>query len=787
VVERLVKEAGLDVDCRGDTLVLWKKADDALLKKLTETAKANGAGERREAVRELGTLWDRRIYPVLFAALDDRDDDVVQTAVSALRAHAKTLRYADNLAQGTTAILKQWEKARPQQANPHSGIGGREWDLMTLASATGDKRVVDALLPVFRDVNTMRASCAMGALTDFDDPRPVSEAIELQKGGDQSVKFAALRLLYSSKDPNAQAAFEEAVKGGGWIEKSTAVGACMAATPPKMDALLELLKNGDFQTRRSALYSLSNVYDPRLIDMLQEWSRQGDKNQYYAINVLGTYREERVVTGLLALLNTGGVRVQASLATALGKLADPRAVEPLAALTKSAESGVAKAALGGLIRIGDAKAEEVLLGMLRDPQTRQTVAQSLAGDRLADSIVAKALKDCDAPTRICLIRELGNSRKQVWLPAVADCLKDGDPEVKRTVQIALGRLYSGPAAAAILSSMLKDPDPQVRIHLADVLSLAYDSSAVEMLTALLKDADPEVRLAAVGALGGGGALAEARAKRLNEPKPDGMMGMMGMMHGFPQMDLSRIRTLVAALSDADPRVQAAAAEAVGNAYVNGKQELIRPMLKDAKPRVRELALKALGSAAEDEDFAQVLTLLSDNEATVAAAAAEALGKVRLTKPEAVFAVQSLLKFDKEAVRLAAIKCLGLSFMPEAVDAAISVLDEPDAKMRKCAIEVLAPSWNPKSVAAVTRFLKDPDEGLRSAAFDGLLRSNCDAAVDALIALLTDNDAKLRETTAAALKKRLDEHQKTKGAVYPGDDKIKQALDRMSEKPNAGEF
>jgi HEAT repeat protein len=57
-----------------------------------------------------------------------------------------------------------------------------------------------------------------------------------------------------------------------------------------------------------------------------------------------------------------------------------------------------------------------------------------------------------------------------------------------------------PAMAPTLAESLRDPDPQVRRIMADVLGFSADASVVPALTQAAKDSDPDVALAAERAL-----------------------------------------------------------------------------------------------------------------------------------------------------------------------------------------------------------------------------------------------------------------------------------------------
>jgi HEAT repeat protein len=111
-----------------------------------------------------------------------------------------------------------------------------------------------------------------------------------------------------------------------------------------------------------------------------------------AAEVLGKIGDPRAVEPLIAALKDAEWRVRAAAAYALGKIKDPRAVEPLIAALKNESRAAAAYALG---EIKDPRAVEPLIAALKDKDVRASAAEALGkiGDPRAVEPLIDALQD----------------------------------------------------------------------------------------------------------------------------------------------------------------------------------------------------------------------------------------------------------------------------------------------------------------------------------------------------------------------------------------------------------
>ncbi len=125
---------------------------------------------------------------------------------------------------------------------------------------------------------------------------------------------------------------------------------------------------------------------------------------------------------------------------ALGRIGDPRAVEPLVAVLQDTAAGVREAAAKGLGEIGDARAVEPLVGALED-----------------DSFFFRygVGEDIDKRVRYHAAEALGRMGDQRAVKPLVAALEDHSPLVREAAQQALKRL--GPSAERALAERRRRP------------------------------------------------------------------------------------------------------------------------------------------------------------------------------------------------------------------------------------------------------------------------------------------------------------------------------------------
>jgi len=223
-----------------------------------------------------------------------------------------------------------------------------------------------------------------------------------------------------------------------------------------------------------------------------------------AAEALGKIKDPRAVEPLIEALKDKDFRVRWNAAEALGEIGDPKAVKPLIAALKDENSGVRSSAAFALGEIQDPRAVEPLIEALKDEDSdvrrRAATALGKIQDPRAVEPLIEALKDEDSGVRWRAAKALGEIGDPKAITPLIAALKDENSGVCSSAAFALGEIQD-PKAVEPLIEALKDKDSWVRWNAAEALGKIKDPRVVEPLIEALKDEDSGVRWRAAKALG----------------------------------------------------------------------------------------------------------------------------------------------------------------------------------------------------------------------------------------------------------------------------------------------
>ena len=349
--------------------------------------------------------------------------------------------------------------------------------------------------------------------------------------------------------------------------------------------LAELLRDPDAGVRRRATLAAGRIGDrslvPAIADRLADPIVDVRRVAAFALGLVG---DASIVDRLTPALKDSDSIVRARAAEALGRLGDGRAAPLVAQMVlQAAPKGVAPI----VVRGDDA-------GNPNDPWLEM---------RLGLFALA-ALKDEAASTSVLL--ESGRPRFDWWAATVlaaatsSDTVErvliagteSGDPLARAIAAGGLGHRRS-PAAREALTKLTRDRDDDVAARALRALGEMRDAAVMPALLAALKDGNPPRKRAALEALV---LVPGARAG-------EDVIALVG--HEDPEMRAAALRLLARAdhealamiLSGLDPdpvwSVRAAVAEGLAGSGDEMAQGLLFGMLKDADPRMVAAALEAL--------------------------------------------------------------------------------------------------------------------------------------------------------------------------------------------------
>ena len=261
--------------------------------------------------------------------------------------------------------------------------------------------------------------------------RDVRGLIRLLKHRDLDVQYGAAEALGEIGDSGAVEPLIAALKNDEYVGvRWKAAEALSKIGAPSVEALIGALRHPDDDVRWKASIALGEIGDPRaigsLISLLCDEDRFVKSHAALALGTIG----EPAVNPLIRALHEGDGNLRWGAAIALGKIRDPRAIEPLIhALADKyenvrAESATSLAAMGKpalepLLRFltlsdGPARLEVVTaLGELHDTDAIQPLIQFLENaDEDERKAIADALDAILIPTVEPLIRKLRNGPYQ---------------------------------------------------------------------------------------------------------------------------------------------------------------------------------------------------------------------------------------------------------------------------------------------------------------------------------------------------------------------------------------
>lgn len=286
-------------------------------------------------------------------------------------------------------------------------------------------------------------------------------------------------------------------------------------------------------------------------------------------------------------------------------------------------------------RIGPAGAAAVALFVASAgaaPEAR-TGAERLVWPGAVSALEARLLAE-DVEVRRRAAAELGRLPPAVQRRLLPRLFSDPDPEVRLAVADAALAIRL-PGAGARVSPWLSDPDARAREAAAEVLAVLRDAGSVAGLGRALEDAEASVRAAAAMALG-------------NSRSDEATSFLLGH------------------LDDADPEVRHAVIVALEDL---GDARAVVPLIgriQEQRASLRRQAARALGALGDTRAVGALVVALGDADAGVRVAAAAALGELKAA--DAVWSLGNLLESEADPeVQSAALDALGTIGTPTAVD------------------------------------------------------------------------------------------------------------------------
>ncbi len=517
-----------------------------------------------------------------------------------------------------------------------------------------------------------------------------------------------------------------------------------ADTPEVMDTLTARLSDADALARALAAWSLGE---------LGEGSGRPDARAGAVVV------SEEAFGLLLRLLDDPEMR--GSAISALGRIGDRRAFEPLLCALGDRERSVRQLAAGALGAMGDGRATAALVATLRDEDyiVRGAAAEALGsiaagGEGAAACLrpLGEALADPEGWVRQAAAVALGRIGDPVALPDLVTALQQGGPYERAAVIEALGEIGAGRPGVTLGTEVLPAIDALVAVLTARESSVyeGATTALARMDAGPLRGAATRALLQALtrGSAEQGHAAAEALGKIGGAGAPEGVV----------------VEALVATLLAGEPADESSPAAQMARALTQ-RMGIEASAIRYGGPWVTRAVVRALGKLGDPRAIRPLISVLKEEDLELRWDAAEALREIgaRGGESQVVAALIAALDDPSPRLRQQAAEELGTCGEARAIPPLTKALGDADADVRRCAARALWKAADPGTQDVLCAALRDTDYLVRWAAADALgaigARSHSGseamhrAAVEALgTALAGDARKEVRQAAAEALRK-----------------------------------
>lgn len=553
--------------------------------------------------------------------------------------------------------------------------------------------------------------------------------------------------------PAEARALEEHVREQNVARLKAAVVTRRIPENPSIELLIETLHDKDGYVRQEAMQALPELGKAAVEPLIAALDSEFSDVRRGAIIALGKLEDPRAVEPILvASLEDRSWFDQINTATALVRIGTP-AVEPLIGALSHENSRIRKKAAEALGRIGDERAYLPLSNLqYSDKQYRVRETAKYALKRLKEPQAAltpffHTKPQKSGPTWI--IGEDSSYRKK--LDEKKDRYREPGKEEGEPIAGSEDRIEAfktSPTSPAGEESGSARPWEEETGIITATPALEFGPE-VEALIAIINDEKKEgyYRGQAVRDLvrTGDPRVVELLLDMLKNPNRSVRLGAveaLGMLG-----DERAIPPLISALKDSYSKIQKRAMEALVKMGPPAVEPVIEA-LKDNDRRVRLSAAKVLieiGDKKARGATEPLLAMLEDEDSDVRRAAVDALGKIG--DERAVGPLITIL--DDRLVGYGAMKAL-IAIGPAAVPPLIVTLEDEDSTVRWMSAKALGLIGDESAVVHLIAALKDTGYSVRREAATALGLIGDGSAVEPLIGVLADKNHQVREAAKKAL-------------------------------------
>lgn len=359
----------------------------------------------------------------------------------------------------------------------------------TALGRIGDTRAFVPLLSTIRRAD-------MRSIFDREATAPLIEAAEALGKADGAAAEPILAALATDRLSFLRV---EAAKILGWMRDVRAVPLLIRALYDGNEVHFGPAEE-DFSTelQHEAIVALTAIGEPALDALLEELREQRDHEAL--ARVLGSFPVPRAVDGLVILLNDDRPWVRRTALESLRQIGDPRVVPTLLAGFGRGDSDERDLLCEVLVTLARSPGDKELfkaLAHLNKPSFGEEVQSLVALDDMRAVIPLVACLSWNSGSLGCAAAEvlgrLGDTRAVE--PLITCLLSDSDNEIRKQAAIALGRLGDARAVEPLAAIALSDQETGLQLRARDAL-VSFGARAAELLIRRMKTGNDRTRFEA---------------------------------------------------------------------------------------------------------------------------------------------------------------------------------------------------------------------------------------------------------------------------------------------------
>lgn len=743
--------------------------------------RAGGTADRMAAARSLQKIKTDAAFTALLEGLKDRNEDVLQTVISAVAAFetteavealSKTFKDCSNNTK--LHIIGQLKKYRDRgevdlflRALQDRDDNVRLEALKQLNERRESQGVVDALLKIMEGTDCRMKEEIVGHVPlRTEDPRELKILSNGLKNKYDTVQIRALdRLLSMEIDPDVKLEMALTAKSNLSIVQDKVIDVLvLIRTEKAVDALLKMQRTlMDKALSQKICGALGMIGGEYAANGLAAYIYHSDVDiRSAAIQALGNIQNETSKTALKKALRDPDPGIQKAAIQGLAKFKSPDLVNDIVRTLKS------RSPFDMYVAVINA------LEPIKDPQATAALIRIAESSSLTVSAEAiKALgktRQPEAVRPITLLIKRNISSRDGDAPmflrfAMGALVEIGGPETEEAMIFLAGSTFgelrpdalkqlgnfSSAGATRVLIKALSDPDAAVRTAALKAISQSLPPQAVDYVGKMLGDRSQEVQLAAIEALESY-ALPQTASLLTRNYNDEGCY--RAAVQALARINSKDSREfLFKALLHKDPKVRVNALTGLGLPWARGDISVgdkLAEFLKDEKERrQRDAAIAALGNNGTEDAVKNLEELCNSAVIPDAEAATVAMG--RTGSDRAADILLNLLETARYAVKMKAIAALGDMGDEKTVPPLIKLLDNQDVNIRAAAVGALGKFNTEDAKKALIKALSDRSTRVTNPAIQLLARYREDAEVlKAVIKLMDDKVARARKEAAELL-------------------------------------